>query len=684
MNGFFTELKERSVYRIAASYAVAAWLILQLTAIIVPALSLPAWTLGGVLGVLLVGFTAALWVGWLQDHRATPQGAPALPQSRRRHFIFAVISVLPAVLVLLIFELSHWHAPVAAKSAAASTAPAIPVKSIAILPFESFSADQDNAYFADGMQDEILTDLAKIADLKVISRTSVMAYHAGGPRNSREIGQALGVASLLEGSVQRDAGKVRVTAQLIDTRSDSHLWAEHYDRELRDIFSIQSEVAERIVVSLQAHLSPGETAALNAPPTRDLEAYDLYLRAQELFEGFATGETWGDPLFKAIGLLDAATARDPDFYLAYCLSARVHDDLYWFEIDHTPARLAKAQAAVAEALRLQPALGEAHLAQALLWYHGSRNYAAALNELRIAKAALPNNAQVFSVSSWIDRRQGRWNDSVRNQERSVTLDPRNPAALSDLTVLYDFMRRYADENRVANDAIRALPQSGSYFRLIKAQLQLETGQLDAARAFLDEIPSDDDPAGACTFTRIQLALYQRQFAAAAAILAASKRDDFTGSTSTALPRAWVEGLVARAAGQSKEAELAFRTAHDKVQVDVDQRPDDASALAFLALIDAGLGRKEDARREVSRALQLRPASVDAVDGPEIETTAALVAAWNGDHEQAVDRLTILSTTPGGPHYGELRFDPVWSVLAGDARFEKLVADMTPAPVLDPK
>ncbi len=680
MNGFFKELKERSVYRIAASYAVAAWLILQLTAILVPALNLPAWTLGGVLGVLLVGFTAALWVGWVQDHRAMPD----LPQSRRRHFIFSVLSVLPAVLVLAVFELFHWQAPAANQPASANAVPAIPVKSIAVLPFESLSADQDNAYFADGMQEEILTDLAKIADLKVISRASVLAYRAGGPRNSHEIGQALGVAHLLEGSVQRDAGKVRVTAQLIDTRSDSHLWAEHYDRELRDIFSIQSEVAERIVFSLQARLSPGETAAINAAPTRDLEAYDLYLRAQALFEGFAASESWSDPLFKAIGLLDAATARDPDFALAYCLSARVHDDLYWFAIDHTPARQAQAQAAVAKALRLQPALGQAHLAQALLWYHGFRNYEAALNEISIAKAALPNDAQVFSVTSWIDRRQGRWADSVRNQEHSVTLDPRNPAALSDLTVLYDFLRRYPDENRVANDAIRALPGSAVYFRLVKAQLQLETGQLAAARAILDEIPSEYDPAGATTFTRVQLALYARKFGEAATVLAASKRDDFTGTNSTALPRAWVEGWIARAAGQSQAADRAFQSARDKVKVDVDQRPDDASALGLLAVIDAALGRKDDANREVSRALQLRPSAADAVEGPEIESMWALVQAWNGDTTPAVDRLVVLSTTPGGPHYGELRFDPIWSGLAGDARFEKMVTDMTPAPVYDPK
>jgi TolB-like protein/Tfp pilus assembly protein PilF len=683
MNAFFKELKERSVYRIAASYAVAAWLILQLTAIIGPALNLPGWTLKAVLGVLMGGFTAALWIGWLQDHRVPAGEAAALPRSRRRHFIFAAISVLPALLVLGVFYLAHGTSPTST-SAGGSAAAALPApeKSIAVLPFESLSADQDNAYFAAGIQDEILTDLSKIADLKVISRTSVQAYHAGGQHGSREIGQALGVSHLLEGSVQRDAGKVRVTAQLIDARSDSHLWAEHYDRELRDIFTIQSEVAERIVHSLKATLSPGEIAGLSVPPTQDLEAFDLYLRASAIIDGFADSADWRDSLLQAIGLLDAATARDPDFAVAYCLAARAHDDLYWFELDHTPARLAQAQAAVSQALRLRPALGEAHLAQALVDYHGNRDFPAALRELAIAKAALPNSAQVFSVSSWIERRQGRWPEAVRNQEQASLLDPRNPATLTDLTVLYDLLRRYADENRVADNAIRALPQSTSYFRLVKAQLQLETGQIAAARVILEKVPSDYDPSGATTFTRVQVALYERKFAEAETALAASKLTGFVGSTAELLPRSWLEGLLARAAGQSEAAKAAFLTARNAAEAGVQSAPDNAFAWALLGEIDAGLGRKDDAVREGARAVELRPTSADAVEGPGIETMLALIEAWTGDTGQAVDRLETLAMTPAGPHYGELKLDPAWDVLREDARFDKLVTGMAPAPVRD--
>ena len=601
----------------------------------------------------------------------------------------AVAALLAAIALGLVIE--RWAtrrqpAPAAADAVSKPPLPApqaeAPERSIAVLPFESFSADKDNAYFADGIQDEILTDLAKISDLKVISRTSVLAYRAGGSRNLREIGKELGVSHLLEGSVQRAGGKIRVTAQLIDTRTDSHLWAEHYDRDLQDIFAIQTEVAERIVGSLKTRISPDEKAGLNVPPTSDVEAFDLYLQANQLFEDFQEGADWSVPLLKAVRLLDAAIARDPNFALAYCLEAEVDDDLYWFGLDHTPVRLAQAQAAVSEALRLRPWLGEAHLAQALLLYHGSRDYDAALRELAIAKASLPNSARVYAVSSWIDRRQGRWADSVRNQEQSVQLDPRNPAALTDLTVLYDLLRLYPDENRVADNAIRALPASAGYFRLIKAQLQMATGQLAAARALLQITPPDYDPDGATTFSRMQVEYYARNFPAAVEVLAGSKLDGFVGGTGSVLPRAWLEGLIARAANQPEKANAAFLTARKPTEAAVKSRPDDAFSWALLGQIDAGLGRKEDALREGSQAIQLRPSSSDAVDGPELETSLAMIKAWNGDRDSAIASLDALSKTPGGPHYGDLKFDPAWDALRGDTRFEKILKEMAPAPVHD--
>ena len=313
MHAFFKELRHARVYRVAVSYAVVSWLVLQLAAIVSPALGLPPWTLAATIGVLLGGFTAVLWVGWLQDRRTVSAGgAPAALRSRRHHLAFAALSVLPAVAVAAGFLLLRRQAGAPARGSEGGPGAALPEKSIAVLPFDSLSDDKSNAYFAEGIQDEILTDLAKVADLKVISRMSVQEFGPGHARNVRDIGRALGVAHLLEGSVQKAAGRVRVTAQLIDARTDAHLWAEHFDGDLADIFAIQSQMAERIVASLRAQLSSGEKSAIDARPTADLEAYDLYLRGKELVANFQAGD-WRETLLKAVRLLDEATTRDPRF-----------------------------------------------------------------------------------------------------------------------------------------------------------------------------------------------------------------------------------------------------------------------------------------------------------------------------------------------------------------------------------
>src|SRR5216110_534753 len=365
MSGFFEEVKRRKVYRVAAAYIIAAGGIIQLASATFPAWELPNWALRLVILLVLVGFPIALIFAWAfditaQGIRATPDtAAPRTP--RRRNMI-----VLIATGVIISAATGFFLLPrVAAHKLD---------KSIAVLPFENLSDEKENAYFADGVQDEILTDLSKVADLKVISRTSVMQYKTGTKRNLREIAEDLGVAHVLEGSVQRAGGRVRVSAQLIDARSDAHLWAEHYDRDLADVFAIQSEVAENIVAQLKANLSTSEKAAIDLRPTRDPEAFDLYLQAKELINTFHDTPDWKDTLLKAIRLLDKAISRDGKFALAYCLATRANEALYWFNLDHTPARLAQAKASAQKALELAPDLGEAHLAQALVYYHGSRDY----------------------------------------------------------------------------------------------------------------------------------------------------------------------------------------------------------------------------------------------------------------------------------------------------------------------
>lgn len=673
MKDFFAQLKQWRVYRLAGSYAAAAWLILQLTIALREPLGLPSWALTTVTGGLIAGFSVALWVGWLQDHRTVLADGRTVPRTRRHHFAVALISLLPSALVAAGFLLFHRPAPASGDALPGE----VSAKSIAVLPFASLSNDTDNAYFAAGIQDEILTDLAKVADLKVISRTSVMMYGPGGTRNLREIGRALGVAHLLEGSVQRAMGKVRVTAQLIDVRTDLHLWAEHYDGDLADIFAIQSQMAEQIAGSLRARLSPAEKKVIDAPPTANLAAYDLYLQAKELVSNYQAQSDYRETLLKALRLLDVALAKDRNFALAYCLAAKAHDQLYWMGFDHTPLRLAQETTAVEDALRIKPDLGEAHLARAMLLYHGSLDYAGALAELGIARKTLPNSAEILAVTGYIDLRQGRWSDAVHHQEKVVSLDPRNAGFLNDLMVVYDVLRNYRSEQRVGDAAIVAVPGEAAFFRSLKAQVHLEAGQVDRCRETLAAVPGDYDSNGGTTLTRASLALYERHPAEAARIVAASKIENYYDFTAALVPRVWLEGQIARAAGDREKMIAAMTSAHGSTAEMVRGRPEDAPSWSLLGRIDAALGNREAAWREGRRAVELLPVSKDAVGGAAMESALALIYAWTGETDQALGLLGPLSTLPGGPHYGELRFDPAWDGLRGDGRFERLVAAMEP-------
>ena len=593
------------------------------------------------------------------------------PTIRRRSAVRAVaFLVLPIAIGILAWAYFR------NSSRAVGGAAFIPYKSIAVLPFDNFSDDKQNSYFADGIQDDILTALSKVSDLKVISRNSVMQYRDKA-RNTREIGQALGVAHLLEGSVRRANDKVRITAQLIDARNDKHLWAEHYDRDLADVFAIQSEVAENIVAQLKANLSASEKAAIDLRPTRDMEAFDIYLQAKELINTFHETPNWKETLLRAVRLLDEAISRDGNFALAYCWAAQAHTALYWFGLDHTPARLAQAKANAQKALVLAPDLGEAHLAQALVYYHGNRDYVRAREELAIARRTIPNNAEVYSITSWIDGRQGQWEEAVKNQEKAAELDPRNSKILNALAVLYDVLRRYDQEEVVFDRAIAANPSSTAYFQMMRAEIELEKGNIKTARSGLDSLPAGYDPDGAVTSTRINLALYARDPAAAAKILAASKLEELVGGAGSLLPRSWFEALIARAQGDAQKTREAFSAARLKMEAKLHDQPDDGVLLAMLGLIDAGLSRKQEALAEGLRAVELRPISNDAVDGAAVIANLAMIYTWVGDIDSAIERLAFLAKTPGGPDYGQLKFDPVWDAVRGDVRFTKIVASLAP-------
>jgi serine/threonine protein kinase/tetratricopeptide (TPR) repeat protein len=551
---------------------------------------------------------------------------------------------------------------------------------IAVLPFENLSDEKEHAFFADGVQDDILIKLAKIADLKVISRTSVMQYR--GKQNVREIGNALRVSHVLEGTVRRSGGKVHVNAQLVDARSDAGIWAEEYDRDLNDVFAIETEVAQSIVNRLRTTVSARERAALQERPTQDLVAYDLYVRAMPLIEEAAIINN-EKTFLQAVDLLNQAISRDPTFLLAYCWLARAHDTFYNTQLDHTPSRLALAKSAIDSAFRLKPDSGEAHLALALHRYWGYFDYGGARAELAIARRTLPNNAQLFEVTGLIDRRQGRWSQAVHNLERASELDPRNVFLVVNLVGTYFRSRAYEQAGKALDRAIVLVPKDGRppFGLRITRDGDLEMHSRADTRPWHSVIEKilADEPAAAEDQSvkpeRFQLALFERDLVAA-------------GRFATVLPQNnplddgfsrdfWV-GVVARIKGDLPAASAAFNVARTEKEAAVRARPDDASLTSSLGVIDAALGRKEDALREGRRAVELLPIAKDTLDGPPLVSNLAWIYAWTGERNLAIEQLAIVAKIPCGPTYGELRLDPKWDSLRGDPRFEKIVASLAPS------
>ncbi|PYK67242.1 MAG: hypothetical protein DME45_10530, partial [Verrucomicrobia bacterium] len=450
-------------------------------------------------------------------------------------------------------------------------APHVPEKSIAVLPFENLSADPENAFFADGVQDEILTNLAKIADLKVTSRSSVMQYRAP-TRNLREIASALGVAHILEGNVQRVGNRVRVSAQLIDARTDTHLWAENYHRPLDDVFAIQSEIAKAVAEQLKAKLSPAEKAAIEQPPTTNLVAYDRYLRGKKLLAQTSFDARMIEHARQAIRLLGQAVAHDPGFYLAYCQLARAHESLYFLGIDHTPARIALAREAVEKALSLAPERGEAHLAAAWVAYHCELDYATALSELAIARRGLPNDSTIPELTGVIARRQGRMEDSIENMERAAELDPRNVWLLQQICYTYNYLRCYEEMAGVLDRAVAASP-GDPVSRVARALVELESrGETQPAREVIHAVVTEDPSAvEAIAEQWFHLALCRREPTEMARSLA-SLPPEGSVPNCVRMPKSFCEGLAARARGDAPAAESAFADARAEMAKIVAEQP----------------------------------------------------------------------------------------------------------------
>jgi eukaryotic-like serine/threonine-protein kinase len=555
-------------------------------------------------------------------------------------------------------------------------APSLPPdKSIAVLPLENLSEEKENAYFADGIQDELLSNLSKIADLKVISRTSVMQYKSGAKRNLKEIAQQLGVSNVVEGNVRRAGNQVRVSVQLIDARTDTHVWAEHYDRDVADVFAIQSEIAQQIADQLQARLSPAEKAAIAERPTVDPLAYAYYTEAKAIDAG-SDWDGMDKSLGRAVELLEKATQRDPNFAVAYCALAKAHEELS--DVSQDPKHVELAKKAAEAAVRLRPDLGETHLALARNYFWAgvfTGDYDRARDELTIALRKLPNNSEALLIGAKIDRHQNRWDSALANLQKANGLDPRNGEVAVWLGETYSEMRRYSDWQQLVKKYAASGTFKGPWIQVVLAKIKLAQGDPVAAQSLLEQVPLDFSPNEIIWDTRFRAALYLRDYDAADRVIAATPAKFAVQVFGPGQPpESWGDGLIARARGDMQKALTAFVAAREKVDAILRENPKDTSYLAEVAKLDAGLGRKEQAIREALRAVELQPIAKDSLNGPTWVANLALVYAWTGERDRAIEQLEKVATLPGyTPTYADLRFNPCWDSLRGDPRFDKIVA-----------
>lgn len=680
MRSFLGELKRRRVYRVALGYGLFASAMIQVGGTILPIFGAPQWTQQVFIVLIATGFPVSLVLAWLYDFTAegikrTGDSRGSHGSSRRQLWAVTIVGTLIAALALTGYW--FWHPWRNANETSGTKINATSIKSIAVLPFQNLSPDNAGTFFADSIQDQILTNLAKVSDLRVISHTSVQSYRKQVDRNVREIGRQLGVAYLLEGTVQRAPNRVRVNAKLIDAQNDTQIWAESYERDVTDLFVLQSDLAQAIVTQLQAKLSPQQKADIEERPTHDLAAFDLYLEAREIADAYLELQDPESSLLKAIRLLDEATERDPAFVLAYCYAARAHNLLYFLDLDPTPKRDLLGEEAIEHALKLRPGFAEAHLAKADHLFRCHRDYDHAQEELAVARPGLPNSVPFFNLSGYINRRQGHWTDAERDFAAAVKLDPRNPNAVNLLVDTFVLQRRFP-EARLAYDRAIAAGMREPIALIRRAALDFgETGDPTTLRAALAAAP-EVDVGGGETSWRVLLALIDTNYDEARSVLASSPREDFQDvDFSFYFPRAWYEGVIARTEGSKEKAAAAFTAARAVFESRLKNKPNDPRTLAVLAQVDANLGQKELALEEAQKALSLMPISKDAYDGPLILQGLAHVYTWSGDHERAFEQLQTLIGLPGYISYGYLKTDPTWQPLRQDARFAQLLASMAP-------
>ena len=613
------------------------------------------------------------------DRQSEPAIAPTTTRAgdRRRLSVTVILLIATAgALGFGLWSLSNRLAPQITPpvSAESTYVASFPEKSIAVLPFAEGTGDQQQG-LAQAVQDDTITALSKVADLRVISCASVSSYTPGKPRNLRQIAQSLGAGHILEGKVSQAGKQVRITVELTDARRGVSLWSVSYERGLDDVFGARGDITRRIAAQLHALVTPQEKAAIDERPTRDLVAYSLYVRGQALVASVSNSQV-NDKLQQAVQVLEEAVTRDPNFYLAWCQLAAAHNYIYFFGFDHTPARLHSAEAALETIARLRPDAGETHLARANFLYRCHLDYDRARSELEQTQRALPNNSNAFELAGYIDRRQGLWNQSARSLQRAVYLDPRNVFLLQQIAASYEELRQFRAMAAALDRALEVAPGDLDT-RVTRAVVEYEwRADTQPLRRTIDALLTEN-PDSAADFADqwLYLALSERDPAMAARALAAIPPSGT--STDINFPRAFCEGLAARAIGDAAAAQNAFLTAHTEVQKAVRDQPDYGPVYTVLGLIDAALGRKTEAIREGRRGVEILPITKDALDGAELMKYLGVIYAWCGEKDLAIEQIKATLQIPSTLNYGNLRLRPYWDNLRGDPRFEKIVADLAP-------
>src|SRR6266446_2772446 len=659
MSGFFEEVQRRKVYRVAVAYIIAAGFIIQIGSAVFPAWELPNWTFRLVVVLLLIGFPIALILAWAFD--VTPQGIRATEKTAaerhlRRNMIILIAAgvIVSAVAGFVLLPRASAHKI---------------DKSIAVLPFENLSDEKENAYFADGIQDDILTNLSKIGDLKVISRTSVMSYRGKAP-NVREIGKALGVSTILEGSVRRSGNRVRVNVQLIDAITDEHLWASDYDRDLTDVFAIQTDLAQKIASELQAKLSPTEKAQIERKPTENGEAYLAFVQAHNLQNAV---EDLGK-LKQSEQLYARAIELDPNFALAMARYSQL-ESWIMHNFDRTSERREKARALAERALQLQPDLPEAHLAMGFSLYYGDNDFEGALKEFEIAQRGLPNEAEGYLALGAIQRRLGKWPESNASLEKAASLDPKDSWVLQNLALSYQTLRDFDAANKTIDRGLEVNPDGLGLWE-IKSKLAIaEKGDLSVAeRAFqaAKSIPMNNEEKLRIAGGRLDVFLFERRYQEALHE-AESLPDGFLAGIPAALcGKYYLLGFARKALHDEAGARAALLKAKDLVEAQLKKSPDSPDLRIQLAKVLAYLGEKDAALTEARRATEILPESKDAFGGPEITAGVAEVYCIVGENARAIELLDGLLSRPSPVTVALLKLSPAWDPLRKDPRFQALI------------